>query len=170
VPEGPRQLRDLPQVGAAARRAAGGVVREVHRRTEVGSYAEVDLGDSAGTYYRLVNRRTGQVIGTGNKTNDANLGNGDTPDVVHGGTTLLNRSGGRAAAIWTGNATAGQKIGQWVDNSGTGSWNLVKTSDGFYKLQSVKNTSLYLTGASAGAQLTLGTALTDGSQDWELVR
>ncbi|MET7480146.1 RICIN domain-containing protein [Streptomyces sp. NPDC005648] len=155
------------------------------------AYAEVDLGDSAGTYYRLVNRKTGQVIGTGNKTNDANLGNGDTPDVVledagaaaipdtqqwhvvdepNGGTTLLNRSGGRAAAIWTGNATVGQRIGQWVDNSATGSWNLIKTPDGYYKLQAVKNTSLYLTGASAGAPLTLQNAADDGSQDWKLVR
>ncbi|CAL9283808.1 hypothetical protein SUDANB51_07399 [Streptomyces sp. enrichment culture] len=57
-----------------------------------------------------------------------------------------------------------------MDDSATGSWNLVKTADGFYKLQSVKNPSLYLTGASAGAQLTLQNALTDGSQDWELVQ
>ena len=155
------------------------------------AHAEVDLGHSDGAYYQLVNRKTDQVIGTGNKTNDANIGNGDVPDVVleepgsaanpdtqywhvvtepNGGTTLLNKSGGRAAAIWTGNATAGQRIGQWVDNSATGSWNLVKTSDGFYKLQSVKNTSLYLTGASDGAPLTLQNAATDGSQDWELVR
>ncbi|MER6961482.1 RICIN domain-containing protein [Streptomyces sp. NPDC000618] len=154
-------------------------------------FAEVDLGHTDGAYYQLVNRKTDQVIGTGNKTNDANIGNADVPDVrleapgsaanadtqywhvttePNGGVSLLNKSGGRAAAIWTGNATAGQKIGQWVDNSATGSWNLVKTSDGFYKLQSVKNTSLYLTGASAGAQLTLQTALTDGSQDWELVQ
>ncbi|MGW1785883.1 RICIN domain-containing protein [Streptomyces sp. NPDC002143] len=154
-------------------------------------FAEVDLGHTDGAYHQLVNRKTDQVIGTGNKTNDANIGNGDVPDVrleapgsaanadtqywhvttePNGGVSLLNKSGGRAAAIWTGNATAGQKIGQWVDNSATGSWNLVKTSDGFYKLQSVKNTSLYLTGASAEAQLTLQTALTDGSQDWELVQ
>ncbi|MFF3712987.1 RICIN domain-containing protein [Streptomyces phaeochromogenes] len=154
------------------------------------AHAEVDLGQSDGAYYQLVNRKTDQVIGTGNHTNDANIGNGDVPDVVleepgsaanadtqywhvvtepNGGTTLLNKSGGRAAAIWTGNATAGQRIGQWVDNSATGSWNLVKTSDGFYKLQSVKNTSLYLTGASDGAPLTLQNAATDGSQDWELV-
>ncbi|UUU19672.1 RICIN domain-containing protein [Streptomyces sp. DSM 40750] len=153
-------------------------------------FAEVDLGHSDGAYYQLVNRKTDQVIGTGNNTNDANLGNGDVPDVVleapgsasnpdtqfwhvvtepNGGKTLLNKAGGRAAAIWTGSATAGQKIGQWVDNSATGSWNLIKTDDGFYRLQSVKNTSLYLTGASAGAQLTLQNAVTDGSQDWELV-
>ncbi|MDX2937899.1 RICIN domain-containing protein, partial [Streptomyces ipomoeae] len=154
-------------------------------------FAEVDLGHSDGAYYQLVNRRTDQVIGTGNKTNDANIGNGDVPDVrleapgsvangdtqywhvvtePNGGVTLLNKAGGRAAAIWTGNATAGQRIGQWVDNSATGSWNLVKTSDGFYRLQSVKNTSLYLTGASAGAPLTLQNAVSDGSQDWELVQ
>ncbi|MFF2425667.1 RICIN domain-containing protein [Streptomyces mirabilis] len=155
------------------------------------AYAEVDLGRSGGAYYQLVNRRTGQVIGTGNKTNDANIGNADVPDVVleapgsaanpdtqywhvvtepNGGVTLLNKSGGRAAAVWTGSATAGQRIGQWVDNSATGSWNLVKTTDGFYKLQSVRNTNLYLTGPSDGAPLTLQNALTDGSQDWELVQ
>ncbi|WP_280875575.1 RICIN domain-containing protein [Streptomyces pseudovenezuelae] len=154
------------------------------------AYAEVDLGRSEGAYYRLVNRQTGQVIGTGGKTNDANIGNGDVPDVVledrgsaanpdtqywhtvnepNGGVTLLNKSGGRAAAIWTGNATVGQWIGQWVDNSATGSWNLVKTGHGFYKLQSVKNTSLYLTGASDGSPLTLQNAATDGSQEWRLV-
>nr|WSY58094.1 RICIN domain-containing protein [Streptomyces sp. NBC_00886] len=154
------------------------------------AYAEVDLGRSRGAYHQLVNRMTGQAIGTGNKTNDANIGNGDVPDVVledpgsaanpdtqywhvvtepNGGVSLLNKSGGRAAAIWTGNATVGQRIGQWVDNSATGSWNLIGTGDGFYKLQSVKNTSLYLTGASAGAPLTLQNAATDGSQEWELL-
>jgi hypothetical protein len=154
------------------------------------AYAEVDLGRTAGTYYQLVNRKTGQVIGTGGRTNDANLGNGDVPDVVlenagaaankdtqywhvvtepNGGTTLLNRSGGRAAAIWTGNATVGQRIGQWVDNSATGSWNLIRTADGYYRFQAVGNTDVYLTGASAGAPLTLQSAATDGSQEWRLV-
>jgi hypothetical protein len=153
--------------------------------------AEVDLGRSEGAYYQLVNRRTGQVIGTGNKSNDANIGNGDVPDVVlensgspankdtqywhvvtepNGGSTLLNKSGGRAAAIWTGNATVGQRIGQWVDDSATGSWNLVRTADGFTRLQAVKNPNAYLTGASTGAALTLQNAVADGSQDWRLVQ
>jgi hypothetical protein len=151
------------------------------------AYGEVDLGHSAGAYYRLVNRKTGQVIGTGSKTNDANIGNHDVPDVVledagaaankdtqywhvvtkaGGGVTLLNKSGGRAAAIWTGNATVGQRIGQWVDNSTAGSWNLVKTCDGYYEFQAVNNTSVYLTGASTGAAVTLQNAAADGSQDW----
>ncbi|WP_307167475.1 RICIN domain-containing protein [Streptomyces rishiriensis] len=177
--------RDLQYVEGTGR-----VVILNNQGTSTIAYAEVDLGHSDGAYFQLVNRRTDQVIGTGNRTNDANIGNADVPDVrleapgsaanpdtqywhlttePNGGVSLLNKSGGRAAAIWTGNATAGQKIGQWVDNSATGSWTLVKTADGFYRLRSVKNTNLYLTGASAGAQLTLQTALTDGSQDWELV-
>jgi hypothetical protein len=155
------------------------------------AYGEVDLGHSAGAYYRLVNRKTGQVIGTGSKTNDANIGNHDIPDVVledagsasnadtqywhvvtkaGGAVTLLNKSGGRAAAIWTGSATVGQRIGQWVDNTAVGSWNLVNTSDGYDKLQAVNNTSVYLTGGSAGTPLTLQNAADDGSQEWLLVR
>ncbi|MER5753866.1 RICIN domain-containing protein [Streptomyces sp. NPDC002088] len=169
----------------------GRIVILNNQGTSTIAYAEVDLGQSDGAYYQLVNRKTDQVIGTGGKTNDANIGNGDVPDVVledpgsvanpdtqywhvvtepNGGVTLLNKSGGRAAAIWTGNATAGQRIGQWVDNSATGSWNLITTADGFYKLQSVKNTNLFLTGTSDGAPLTLQNAATDGSQEWELIQ
>ncbi|HST81630.1 MAG TPA: hypothetical protein VLL08_07835 [Kineosporiaceae bacterium] len=155
------------------------------------AYTEVDLGHSEGAYYQLVNRKTGQVIGTGNKTNDANLGNADVPDVVmenagapankdtqfwhlatepNGGITLLNKSGGRAGSIWTGNATVGQRIGQWVDDSPNGAWKLIKTALGDYKFQSVKNANVYLTGATTGAPLTLQNAVEDGSQDWRLVQ
>ncbi|KDN78035.1 hypothetical protein DF19_40755 [Streptomyces olindensis] len=162
-----------------------------HQDTSVIAFGEVDLGRSEGAYYQLVNRKTGQVIGTGNTTNDANIGNGDIPDVrledagsaankdtqywhvvtePQGGTTLLNKSGGRSAAIWTGNATVGQRIGQWVDYSATGSWNLIKSADGYYRFQAVKNPNVYLTGASSGAPLTLQNAVTDGSQEWRLVQ
>ncbi|MEU5870814.1 RICIN domain-containing protein [Glycomyces sp. NPDC047369] len=151
-------------------------------------FGEVDLGDSTGAYYRLVNRRTGQVLGTGGNTTDANLGNGDVPDVVledagatpvpdtqfwhlqtKGGSsvTLLNKAGGRAASVWTGSATAGQRIGQWVDNTATGTWNLVATTDGYYRLQSTANTGLYLTGTADGPA-TLQASAGDGSQEWQL--
>lgn len=151
-------------------------------------FGEVDLGDSDGTYYQLVNRKNGQVLGTGGNTTDANIGNGDVPDVVledPGATpvpdtqfwhvqskgssvTLLNKSGGRFAGIWTGNATAGQRIGQWVDNSATGTWNLVATSGGYYRLQSTANPSLYLTGGADDAAATLQPLASDGSQEWLL--
>jgi hypothetical protein len=153
-------------------------------------YGEVDLGRSAGAYYQLVNRKTGQVIGTGNHSNDANIGNADVPDVVleaagsasdgdtqfwhvvtkpGGAVALLNKSGGRAAGIWTGTPSAGQKVGQWVDDTESGIWNRVTTSDGYTRLQATASTGLYLTGATAGGQLTLQAAASDGSQDWTLV-
>ncbi|MEU9212281.1 RICIN domain-containing protein [Streptomyces sp. NPDC048415] len=186
TPLGPGYSRNLQYVQGTGRIA---ILR--NQGTSTIAYAEVDLGHSDGPYYQLVNRKTHQVIGTGDKTNDANIGNGDVPDVrledpgsaantdtqywhvvtePKGGTTLLNKSGGRAAAIWTGNATVGQRVGQWVDNSPTGSWNLIETANGFYELQSVKNTSLYLTGASDGAPLTLQNTVGDGSQEWKLIQ
>ena len=181
---GPGYSRNLQYASRTGR-----VVILRNQGTSTIAYGEVDLGRSAGTYYRLVNRKTGQVIGTGGKTNDANIGNGDVPDVVleaagapankdtqlwhvvskpGGAVTLLNKSGGRAAAIWTGNATVGQRIGQWVDDLAGGSWNLVPIDNGYYRLQSAKNPNLYLAGGSAGAALTLQNAATDGSQDWQL--
>jgi len=153
------------------------------------AYGEVDLGRSAGSYTRLVNRRTGQALGTGNNTNDANLGNADNPDVVletigaatnrdtqywhvtfkpDGGVTLLNKSGGRAASVWGGNPGVGTRIGQWVDDTAGGTFNLIMIGNGYYRLQAAKNTSVYLTGVSAGAPATLQSPVTDGSQDWQL--
>ncbi len=155
------------------------------------AFGEVDLGRSKGAYHQLVNRKTGQVLGTGGKSNDANIGNKDMPDVVledagsttdkntqywhvvtkaDGATVLLNKAGGRAAAVWTGNATVGQRIGQWVDNTAAGTWKLIKTDDGYYKLQAAKNTNVYLTGASKGAAVTLQNAADDQSQEWQLVQ
>lgn len=154
-------------------------------------HAEVDLGRSAGPYYQFVNRRTGQVLGTNNRTNDANLGNNDTPDIrleqrnsaqnpatqfwhlqskADGRVVLLNKAGGREAAIWTGNATAGQALGQWVDNAAGGRWNATQSSDGWYTFQSAANNSLYLTGATVNGAATLQTAQSDGSQQWQLVQ
>ncbi|MER5429140.1 RICIN domain-containing protein [Streptomyces sp. NPDC002588] len=153
-------------------------------------YAEVDLGRSDGAYYSLVNRLTGQVLSTASaKTQDANL-TGNTPDLVLSAAdstaitqrwhlaakgsdvTLLNKAGGRAVAIWTGTATAGQKLAQWVDDGATDKeWTQVSSStSGYYKLRSVRNTSLYMTGATAGGSVTLAASADDGSQDWLLVQ
>lgn len=152
-------------------------------------HASVDVGNSDGAYYQLVNRKTGQVLGTGGKINDANIGNADQPDVrlepavdgsatqrwhlatkPNGKMTLLNKAGGRAAGIWTGNATVGQRIGQWVDEGSAGLWNIVSAGNGYVKLQAAANTNVYLTGATAGAPVTLQTASTDGGQEWQLVQ
>ena len=160
--------------------------------TSVGpvKYAEVDLGHSDGAYYTLVNRLTGQALApAAGKTQDAGL-TGNVPDLVTAAVnssddtqrwhtqakgsdvTLLNKAGGRAVAIWTGGATAGQKLAQWVDDDATDKrWTLVSSStSGYYRLRSVRNTGLYMTGATAGGSVTLAASTDDGSQDWRLVQ
>ena len=86
-----------------------------------------------------------------------------------GGVTLLNKSGGRAASVWSGNASAGQGIGQWVDNRADGQWDLVQTANGDVQLRSRQNNALFLTGGTANAGVTLQPSATDGSQDWRVV-
>ncbi|WES64351.1 RICIN domain-containing protein [Microbacter sp. GSS18] len=152
-------------------------------------FGHVDLGHTTDAYYSVVNRATGQVIGTGGNITDANIGNGDVADVrlegfgaspvadtqywhvvtkADGAATLLNKSGGRAAAIWGGNAYAGAQIGQWVDDTSSGLWNIVPTTGDYVRLQSAADESLYLTGASGGAALTLAAFVDDGTQEWQL--
>lgn len=151
---------------------------------------EVDLGDSQGAYYQLVNRKTGQVLGTGGNDNDDNIGNSDVPSVASeaastaagdsqfwhltkksgGAYTLLNKAGGREAAIWGGGGYSGQRIGQWVDNTAAGLWNLVPAADGHVRFQATRNTALYLSGGGASSPVTLQPSATDGSQDWKLIQ
>lgn len=57
----------------------GRVVILNNQGTSVIAHAEVDLGHSAGVYRQLVNRKTGQVIGTGNNSTDANTAAATSP-------------------------------------------------------------------------------------------
>ena len=159
-------------------------------------YAEVDLGRSDGVYDTLVNRLTGQVLSTdAGKTQDANL-TGNVPDVVlrtrdaaddtqrwhltakGDNVTLLNKAGGRSIGIWTGNATAGQRLAQWVDDGGNDKqWTLVASTDGYYKLRSVRNPSLYMTGATQNGAVDVEASIdasanpaADDAQEWQLVQ
>lgn len=159
-------------------------------------YADVDLGASDGAYYTLVNRATGQALSTdADKTQDMNL-TGDRPDIITwannpanptqrwhvqpkgGNVTFLNKSGGRALAIFTGNPTVNQPLAQWVDDNASDKlWSLVPTTDGYAKIQSAKNASMYVTGGGSGAQVRLGAAVdasanaaADDAQEWKLVQ
>lgn len=152
---------------------------------------QVDLGASAGTYYTLVNRATGEILSTeADKTQDANL-TGDQPDIITWGdnpanatqrwhavqkgnsVTFLNKAGGRALGIWQGNASAGSRIAQWVDDGAVDKrWNLVATSDGYVRIQSAQNTSLYMTAPGSHGAVALQTQLpstNDDLQEWKLV-
>jgi hypothetical protein len=152
------------------------------------SFAQLDLGHSVGTYYALVNRSTGQVLTpqsgktqdaafTGNVADIVTAARSDSSDgqwwhfVTRGtSTALLNKSGGRALGLWQGSATSGTGLTQWVDDGGTDkAWNMVASTNGYYKLQSSGNTSLYATAGSSGSSVTLQTATTTGTQDWQVV-
>jgi len=152
------------------------------------TYGQVDLGNSNGVYYALVNRSTGQVLSPQNgNTQDAAF-TGNVPDVITqarndanaaqwwhlarkgSSVTLLNKGGGRAVGIWQGNASAGTKLTQWVDDGSSDKlWNLVQTTDGYYRLQSTANTALYATAATAGGAVDLQSLSTATTQQWQLV-
>ncbi len=152
-------------------------------------YSHVDLGHSADKYVQVTNRATGQVIGTGGSFTDAQFGNNWAPDVrlenagdtsltdtqywkvttkSDGNVTLLNKAGGRAAAIWGGNAGEGVQIAQWVDDVDHGLWKVVHTTGGHVRLQSAQDPSLYVTADADQPFLTLQKERTDGSQEWLL--
>lgn len=156
----------------------------------------VDLGHSEGAYYSLVNRATGQILSTaGDRTQDP-LFTGDQPDIITwsnnpandtqrwhmvpkgSNVTFLNKAGGRALGIWSGNATANQPLSQWVDDGGSDKlWSIVPGSDGYVKIQSAKNTSVYMSGSGSGGQVRVGALITpsadpasDDAQEWQLVQ
>ncbi|WP_082092121.1 PxKF domain-containing protein [Demequina pelophila] len=143
------------------------------------TFAHVDIGYSAGPYFSIVNRKTGQVISTeADKTQDA-IFTGDQPDIVtwddnpandtqrwhvvpngDGTVSFLNKAGGRALGVWTGNVTQGQNQAQWVHNGGTDQkWNLIPTDDGYFRIQSAQDTDLYLSGWNAYSRTDVWTLL-----------
>jgi len=158
------------------------------------SYVDVDLGRAAGDYATLVNRKTGQVLAPADgKTQDANL-TGNVADLVSqpasaadtqswhvvskgSNVTFLNKAGGRAAGIWTGQGVAGRQLAQWVDDGGADKvWTLEPTSDGYQRIRSTANNALYVTGAQAGGAVTVESALSaggdgtgDDAQEWKIV-
>ncbi len=156
------------------------------------TYSEVDLGRSQGAYYSLVNRKTGQVIGTGGRTQDF-TSSGSTPDVAleapgsatnpdtqawhaitkdNGTVTFLNKAGGRAIGLDGGRTAAGTRLAQWVDEDATDKqWNLVDTGDGFVTLQSAKAAGMYATASDADAPVSLQPESTTDplAQQWQLV-
>ncbi|NHA66453.1 RICIN domain-containing protein [Phycicoccus flavus] len=152
-------------------------------------FGHVDVGHSTARYTQVTNRATGQVIGTGGNWTDAQFGNAWTPDVRlekpgatdvpdtqywsvvtkdDGNVTLLNRAGGRAAAIWGDTPSEGVRIASWADNVEKGLWTVVRTDGGYVQLRSAGDPSLYVTADADHRFLTLEKERTDGSQEWLL--
>ncbi|GAA1002048.1 RICIN domain-containing protein [Subtercola frigoramans] len=177
-----RNLTYVPQTGRVA------ILRGTFGYAQPIGFGEVDLGNSVGLYYQLVNRKTGDVLGTANTSQDSDFSgarvvseasgsatNSNTQfwhltDKGNGKTTLLNKSGGRALGIWQNSTSAGAELALWNDdNNGDKLWNVLDNADGTIRLQSSTNTTLYAGAGVRGTTLTLQAATSDGSEDWKLV-
>ena len=149
-------------------------------------FGHVDIGYSNADYFKLYNRASGLVLGTGGNISEATYagaadvrveadGAATNPatqlwqviDKPGGAKTLLNKSGGRSAAVYNNqSAIAGRLIGSRVDNIAGGTWNFVPTDGGYYLLQHAAAPTLYLTAGAVGTQVSLQPLANDGSQEW----
>jgi len=128
-----RDLMYLPATGRVA--VIGGV--------DTLRYADVDFGNSAGAYFKLINRKSGKALDVyqNNLVDGAAViqwaDNGGAnqqwhvTDIGGGYRTLLNRNSGRALSIWQTSTADGANAVQWVENGGGDqAWQLVP--DGAY--------------------------------------
>jgi hypothetical protein len=109
-------------------------------------YADIDFGNSAGPYYKLINRKSGKALDVyqNDLVDGANViqwaDNGGAnqqwhvTDLGDGYRTLLNRNSGRALSIWQTSTADSASAVQWVQNNGNDqSWQLVAAGS-YYKL------------------------------------
>jgi hypothetical protein len=141
-------------------------------------------GSGSGTYYKLINRNSGQALDiSGGST--ANGGSaiqwpysGGTNQqwqevAVNGGYKLVNRNSGLLLDDPGFATTPGTALDQWSDTNGSNQWwNLVSTGDGYYNLVN-QSSGLYadVSGASTanGASVIEWTATGGTNQQWQLL-
>lgn len=149
------------------------------------TYGDVDLGNSVGTYYKLVNRKSGKALGV----NAASLQDGTSivqwtdngsadqqwhvTDLGNGYKTLLNKNSGRAIGIYQGSNTNGANAVQWVQNNSNDQQFQLVAVGSYYKLVD-RNSGLVL-GVNAGstqdgAQIVQWTDNGSLDQQWQLVQ
>ncbi|GAA4906148.1 hypothetical protein GCM10025789_26920 [Tessaracoccus lubricantis] len=159
-------------------------------------FGHVDIGHSAGAYYTLQNRKTGEVLSTAqDNTQDFQFYpryNAYQPDIItwsnnpdndtqrwhvlprsNGTFSFINKAGGRAVSLNGGTASQGNKLVQWVHKDGSDQqWNLIPTDDGYFKVQTSANSDLYASGYWPGGNVDAYEALggTDAyATDWQIL-
>ena len=147
-------------------------------------YGDVDLGNSVGPYYKLVNRRSGKALDVyqASLQDGANLvqwaDNGGpnqrwhVTDVGGGYRTLFGQNSGRVLSIWQTSTADGANAVQWVENSGGDQqWELV-AAGAFYKIKarhSGKLLSVLGSSTADGAQVVQWADTGSLDQQWQLV-
>ncbi|WP_086661876.1 RICIN domain-containing protein [Lentzea kentuckyensis] len=148
-------------------------------------YGDVDLGNSAGAYYKLVNRQTGKVLDTlqASLQDGADLvqwaDNGGAnqqwhvTDTGNGYRTLFNRNSGRVLSIWGTSTADNARAVQWVENAGADQqWQLVPVG-AYYRLvarHSGNALSVLDSAGSDGTQIVQRPYNGSLDQQWRLVR
>jgi hypothetical protein len=148
-------------------------------------YGDVDLGNSAGPYYKLINRSSGKAL----DVYQANLQDGTqlvqwadngghnqhwhVTDVGGGYRTLFNRNSGRVLSIGGGNTANGASAIQWVELNGSDQqWQLVPVGS-YYKIVNRGSGKVLgvLGGSTAdGAQAVQWSDVGALDQQWQLVQ
>jgi hypothetical protein len=148
-------------------------------------YADVDLGYSAGAYFKLVNRKSGKALDVyqGNLADGTQLvqwaDNGGAnqqwhvADIGGGYRTLLNRNSGRALAIAGTSTAEGANAVQWLENGGQDEQWVFEPVGAYYKIRARHSGKVLsvTTGSTAdGANLIQWTDNGGLDQQWSLVQ
>jgi hypothetical protein len=149
------------------------------------SYADIDFGNSAGSYYKLVNVNSGKNLGvyaadlldgqnvvqwTGNTSADQQW---HVTDLGNGYSTLLDKNSGRALGILAGSTSSGASAVQWVQNgSNDQQWQLVAVGSNYKLINRNSGLALSVSGGSTsdGAQIDQEAYTGATSQQWTLVQ
>ncbi|MCJ1675531.1 RICIN domain-containing protein [Rathayibacter sp. VKM Ac-2929] len=148
------------------------------------TYGDEDFGNSAGAYYKVVNRATGKVLGVnaGSLTDGANVVQwsdiGSQDQAWHmttsssGATVFGNRGSGRVLGVFQGSTSQGQSAVQWLDSGAADQSWTVTTVGSYVTIRNTKS-GLYLGvqgGSSAeGAQIIQWPGDNSMNQQWQLV-
>ena len=130
-----RNLTHVPRTGRVLILSGAGTIR----------HADIDLGRSAGAYYKLINRRSGKALdafgasladGTSLVQWADNGGYNQHWHVTDGGyRTLLNRNSGRAVSIFNGETADGAGAAQWVENAAADQAFTLEPAGAYYKIR-----------------------------------
>jgi hypothetical protein len=149
-------------------------------------YAELDVGNSAGAYYKLINRNSGQALGVsgGSLSDGASViqwaDNGAVDQQWHlwtlnNGNKLIggDKQSGRVLGIYQASTADGAHAVQWVETQANDQqWQLVATGS-YYKVVNVNSGKvLGVLGGSTtqGAQVVQWTDTGALDQQWQLVQ
>lgn len=149
------------------------------------SYADIDFGNSAGSYYKLVNVGSGKNLGVyaadlhdgQNVVQWTDNGSADqlwhVTDLGNGYSTLLDKNSGRALGIWQAGTASGANSVQWVQNaSNDQQWQLVAVGSNYKLVNRNSGLALSVSGGSTsdGAQIVQQAYSGATSQQWSLVQ